>query len=123
MTEWKMDPALLSTALSDTTTAFESLSTVITEEKITTIFGGLTWGGGVTACVSQALNEVLAEQQSINMATISNHVAAGIYGVGNAARALQEGQEDMAATFQAEMVGSAGDGDFSYFEQHGYEGE
>lgn len=123
MSEWKMDPALLSTALSDTTTAFESLTGVFTEEKITTIFGGLTWGGGVTACVSQALDEVLAEQQSINMTTISNHVAAGIYGVGNAARALQEGQEDMAATFQTEMVGSAGDGDFTYFEQYGYQGE
>lgn len=118
-----MDPALLSTALSDTSTAFESLSTVFTEEKVTTIFGGLTWGGGVTACVSQALNEVLTEQQNINMATISNHVAAGIYGVGNAARALQEGQEDMAATFQTEMVESAGDGNFTYFFDHGYTGE
>lgn len=123
MSEWKMDPALLSTALSDTTTAYESLSTVFTEEKLTTIFGGLTWGGGITACVSQALNEVLTEQQNINMTTISNHVAAGIYGVGNAARALQDGQEAMAATFQTEMIGSAGDGDFTYFEQHGYQGE
>lgn len=118
-----MDPALLSTALSDTTTAYDTLSTVFTEEAATAIFGGLTWGGGVTACVSQALNEVLAEQQSINLTTISNHVAAGILGVGNAARALQEGQEDMAATFQSEMVGSAGDGDFSYFTDHGYQGE
>ena len=123
MSEWKMEPALLTSALTETQTAHETLSQVVTEESITAIFGALTWGSWVTACVPQALNEVLSEQQSVNLTTISNHIAAGITGVGNAARALSQGQEDMAGTFQAEMFATAEDGDFSYFETHGYQGE
>lgn len=123
MSEWKLDPALLSTALAATAEASEPLSTVVTEQSIGAIFSGLTWGGGVTSCVSQALSEVLAEQQSVNLANISNHIAAGVTGVGNAAWALQQGQEEMAATFQSEMSASAEDGDFSFFEANGFQGE
>ncbi|KJQ54623.1 DUF6507 family protein [Microbacterium sp. SA39] len=123
MSEWKVDPALLSAALSETTVAYEPLTTAVTEESVAAIFGGLTWGSWVTSCVSQALSEVLAEQQTVNLANISNHIAAGITGVGNSAWALQQGQEDMAATFQSEMSAAAVDGDFSFFEAHGYRGE
>jgi len=123
VSEWKMDPVPVTTALTNTTTAYDALSKVVTEDSITTIFNGLTWGSWVTACVPQALNEVLAEQQNVNLENIANHIAAGISGVGNSARALQEGNEDMAQTFQTEMYAAAEDGDFSYFEQHGYRSE
>ncbi|WP_460782250.1 DUF6507 family protein [Microbacterium shaanxiense] len=123
MSEWKMDPVPVTTALTDTTTAYETLAGAVTEESIATIFSALTWGSWVTQCVPQALNEVLTEQQNVNLENIANHVAAGISGVGNSARALQEGNEDMAQTFQTEMYATAEDGDFSYFEQHGYKSE
>lgn len=123
MTEWKLDPAPVTTALTDTTTAYETLAGAVTEESMGTIFAAFTWGEWVTRCVSQALSEVLTEQQSVNLDNIANHIAAGISGVGNSARALQEGSEDMAQTFQTEMFSAADDGDFSYFEQHGYKSE
>ena len=123
MSDWKMEPGSLSTTLTNTGTAYESLLGIVTEQTITDVFAGLTWGGGVTACVSAALNEVLAEQQSVNLQNIANHVGAGVAGVGNAARALQTGNEEMASTFQTEMLSAADSGDFSYFEEHGYRPE
>lgn len=123
MSQWKMEPVQLSTTLTDTGTAYESLLGIFTEESITTIFSGLTWGGGFTACVSSALNEVLNEQQNVNVKKIANHIGAGVSGVGNSARALQAGNEDMAATFQTQMSTAASTGDFSYFEKHGYKSE
>lgn len=123
MSEWKMDPAQLATALENTARAHEDLTGVVTQGAIDAIFSGLTWGGWVTAAIPQTLSEVLAEQQDVNLANISNRVAAGIAGVGNAARALQEGQEEMASTFQTEMAAAAESGDFSYFEANGYSGE
>ncbi len=123
MSSWKMEPVQLSTTLTDTGTAYQSLLGIITEQTITEVFSGLTWGGGFTACVSTALNEVLSEQQNVNMKNIANHIGAGVSGVGNSARALQAGNEDMAATFQSEMATAATTGDFSYFEAHGYKAE
>jgi len=123
MSEWKMDPVPVTTALTETTTAYETVAGAVTEESIATISGALTWGDWVTRCVSDALNQVLAEQQDVNLENIANHIAAGISGVGNSARALQEGSEDMAQTFQTEMFSAAEDGDFSYFEKHGYKPE
>ena len=123
MSSWKMEPVQLSTTLTDTGTAYQSLLGIVTEQTITDVFSGLTWGGGFTACVSTALNEVLSEQQNVNMKNIANHIGAGVSGVGNSARALQAGNEDMAATFQTQMSTAASTGDFSYFEKHGYKSE
>lgn len=123
MSEWKIDPASLQPVLTETSTAYQTLTGIITEQGIGEIFTGLAWGGQVTACVSAALSEVLNEQQTVSLASIGNHIAAGITGVGNAARSLNAGNEDMAATFQTQMFTAADTGDFSYFEQHGYQGE
>ncbi|MFT4232152.1 MAG: DUF6507 family protein [Leucobacter sp.] len=123
MSDWKMEPVSLSATLSSTGTAYESLLGIVTEQTITDVFAGLTWGGGFTSCVSSALNEVLAEQQTVNLQNIANHIGAGVQGVGNAARALQSGNEDMAGTFQSVMFSAAEDGDFTYFLEHGYQPE
>lgn len=120
MSEWKMEAASVSTVLTNTGVAYESLLSVITEQTITDIFEGLTWGSAVTECVPSALNEVLSEQQTVNLQTVMNHVGAGVTGVGNAAWQLQAGNEEMAGTFQTKMFDAAEGGDFSYFEEHGY---
>ncbi len=122
MSGWKIDPAQLSTALENTGTAYEALLGVVTEQGISDIFAGLTWGAQYTQDVPIALNEVLTEQQNGNLKNVANHIGAGITGVGNAAYELQVGNESQAATFQAEMLAAADDGDFSYFEQHGHQG-
>ncbi|MFT3888483.1 MAG: DUF6507 family protein [Arachnia sp.] len=123
MSEWKMNPTSLTPVLTDTGKAYEDLLGVVTEKTIEAVFSGLTWGGVFTSCVPIALNEVLSEQQNVNLKTIASHIGAGIVGVGNAARQIQQGDEDMAASFQAEMFSAAEDGDFSYFETHGYKPE
>lgn len=123
MSEWKMDINPLSTALTNTGTAYENLLGVVTEEGLTTIMSSFTWGGILTEPVPIALGELLTEQQEVNLQKIANRVGAGISGVSNSARQLQLGDEDMAGTFQTEMFASAQDGDFSYFEANGYRPE
>lgn len=123
MSEWKMEPTQLSKALQDATAAQNELSKAVTEETLVAISEGLRWGDWVTGRVFEALRNVLEEQQTVNLVTISNHVVAGIQGVGNSALALQRGDEEMAAAFQTEMSSAASDGDFSFFEEHGYKGE
>lgn len=123
MSEWKMEPTSLTTVLTNTGKAYDALLDVVTEKKVTGIFTGLTWGGTVTAPVSMALNDVLSEQQNVNLKNIANHVGAGIVGVGNSARQIQQGDEEMAASFQSEMFKAAEGGDFGYFDKHGYKPE
>ncbi|MDN5559411.1 MAG: DUF6507 family protein [Ruaniaceae bacterium] len=120
MSEWKMDGAEVLNVLTGTETAYNALLGIVTEQRLGEIFGGLTWGAGVTACVSQAVDSVLSEQQSVNLRGIVNHVGAGIAGVGNAGTALNGGNEEMASTFQSEMFATAQSGDFTYFDEHGY---
>ena len=122
MSQWKLEAASVVTVLTDTQAAQEDLTAAITEKLLGEIFDGLMWGGGITQAVPTALSEVLSEQQVVNLQNIGNHIAAGIVGVGNAAQQLQQGNEDMAGTFQSQMLTAADTGDFSYFEQHGQGG-
>jgi hypothetical protein len=56
--------------------------------------------------------------QSINLTNINNRINAGLVGVSNAVIAYNNGQQDMAAAYQSELVKSAQSGDFTYFVQH-----
>lgn len=124
MSDWKIEPATVGTVLNATGTAYEGLlSTVNNEESFTTIFAGLTWGSFATQCVSEALSTVLSEHQQTAISTIVNHIGAGMSGVGNATWQYQAGTEEMMQNFENEMLETAQDGDFSYFEQHGYQPE
>ena len=52
------------------------------------------------------------------MTNINSRINAGLVGVSNAAIAYNNGQQDMAAAYQSELVKSAQSGDFTYFVQH-----
>jgi hypothetical protein len=45
-----------------------------------------------------------------------------VVGVSNAVIAYDNGQQDMAGTYQAELVRSAESGDFHFFVEHGHQG-
>lgn len=122
MSEWRMDPASVRTVLTNTGKAYEALTGVVTEERLGVVSAGLTWGSVHTRHIRDAVAAVLNEQQQVNLRAVVSHVAAGQAGVGNAAIALQEGNQDMAASFQSEMFAAAEGGDFEYFEQHGHRG-
>ena len=63
----------------------------------------------------------LLRDQSTNVENIGNRINAGLVGVSNAVMAYNNGQEEMAGTYQRELLKSAESGDFSYFVEHGYQ--
>lgn len=121
MTTWRLYPQGIQNVLTTVIGQQETLGTALTEDKFTAIFDGVQCGGMFTAVVPNALSQLMTDQQD-NLTTVVNRINAGVLGVGNATMAYNNGQQDMAAEFQSQM-GNAASGDFSFFEQHGYQGE
>lgn len=121
MSKWKIDPSGVQTVLDNVKPDKESLEKALTEEKFEGVFDGLEWGSIITDAVPAAVSNVLNDQ-SMNLKNISNRINAGVIGVANATIAYNNGQEEMVGNFQTNMVSSSEDGNFSYFEEHGYQG-
>lgn len=121
MTQWKIDPSGVQSILTTVNTDATELGTALSEDKFQAVLDGLTWGGMITQDVPTAVNTLFADQTA-NLTNINNRINAGTVGVANAVIAYNNGQEDMSATYQAELLSSAVDGDFSYFVEHGHQG-
>jgi hypothetical protein len=121
MTQWKIHPAGVQGILSTVDAAGAELGTALTEDAFQGVLDGLTWGGALTADVPAAVNAVLGDQ-SANLQNIGNRINAAVVGVANAVIAYNNGQEEMAGTYQTQLVRSAESGDFSYFVEHGHQG-
>lgn len=121
MSVWKIKPAEAHAVLREVTAAGEELATELTETKFQSVLDGLTWGGPITAAVGGAVGAVLADQTQ-NLNTIANRINAGTVGVANAVIAYNNGQEEMAGSYQTELLRSAQTGDFTYFAAHGHQG-
>lgn len=119
MTRWKIDPKSVQSLLEAFSDENDTLAEKLGEGEIQSCYSGLDWGGSTTAAVPEALTNLFEDQQA-NLDTIMNGISAGATGVNNAAIAYNRGQEDMAGTFQSKAVAAADDGDFSYFDDHGY---
>ncbi|PWH05331.1 hypothetical protein DEO23_12100 [Brachybacterium endophyticum] len=119
MTKWKIEPISVQSLLEKFSEENDSLAEKLSEDTIQGCYSGLEWGGSTTAAVPEALTNLFEDQQA-NFDTIMNGISAGATGVNNATIAYNRGQEDMAGTFQSKAVAAADDGDFSYFDDHGY---
>lgn len=119
MGDWHIVPGDVEKVLTSVAGSQEDLAKAFDEETVTGMFEGVSWGGAITNVVPEALGNLMTDQDA-KLTSISNHVAAGILGVSNATIAYNEGQIDMAATFQSKGIAAADSGDFSYFEKHGY---
>lgn len=119
MSMWKISPDGVSGILTAVEPDYTSLQSALSEESLTAAYGGLEWGGGTTACVATSLTHLFDDQKA-NVSTIMNSIGAGCLGVRNATIAYNRGQEDMCGNFQREALNAAADGDFTYFDQHGY---
>lgn len=121
MSSWSIRPADVQSVLNDVQTTATELGDELTEPKFQAVIDGLTWGGPLTGEVANAVNAMLGDQMR-HLTNISNRVQAGTVGVANAVIAYNNGQEEMAGSYQAELLKSAESGDFTYFVQHGYKG-
>lgn len=121
MTQWRIDPNGVQGVVNLVHVLHGELLAEISENDAVTLQEATSWGSWVTAPVQGALAGLFEEQQA-NLLLIGRRVDAGLLGTVNAVLAYASGQEEMAAEFNREMLESARDGDFSYFEQHGYFG-
>jgi len=121
MTRWSIQPADVQSVLTDVQGTAEELGKELTEAKFQHVLDGLTWGGALTGDVATAVNAVLGDQ-SRNLQNIGNRISAGTLGVANAVIAYNNGQEEMAGSYQEQLVKAAETGDFTYFVEHGYKG-
>lgn len=122
MNGWQIDPNGIQPILTSVETDRGELNQALTEDKFTSVFDGLTWGGGITADVPAAVDALLQDQMT-NLTNIGNRINAGVVGVSNATIAYNNGQYDMCGTFQTEMLASAESGDFDYFIANGYQAD
>ncbi len=121
MSKWRIQPSGVHGVLDSVREDNGTLSKALTEAKFQQVFDGLTWAQSVTSDVPTAVGNVLSDQ-SRNLENIGNRINAGLVGVANAVIAYNNGQEEMAGTYQKELLKSAESGDFSYFVEHGYQG-
>lgn len=121
MTSWSIQPGDVQSVLNDVQATAGELGAQLTQARFQGILDGLTWASGLTGEVASAVNALLGDQAR-NLTTISNRIQAGTLGVANAVIAYNNGQEEMAGTYQAELLRAADSGDFTYFVEHGYQG-
>lgn len=115
MTQWRLVPSEVETIVGEVADLRPDLDAAFSEHRVERVFEYLTWGGGLTSEVPNAVGLLLADQQD-RLANIGNRVDAGRVGVALAAAAYEAGAEDLYEAVQSEMVATAGDGDFTYFE-------
>lgn len=121
MSSWNIDPSGVEALLRNVQSEQESLNGALEQGDFQAIFTALASAGDFRGDVSTALNGLLDDQKR-NLDSITSRVAAGANGVGFAVRACNQGNEEMAATVQTEMMHSATTGDFTFFEKMTQEG-
>ncbi|MDM8084220.1 DUF6507 family protein [Cellulomonas cellasea] len=121
MTSWSIRPADVQAVLNEVQATATELGEQLPEAKFQSVLDGLGWAGPLTGDVPAAVNAMLGDQMG-QLTTISNRINAGTLGVANAVIAYNNGQEDMAGAYQAELTRAAETGDFTYFAQHGHQG-
>lgn len=121
MSGWKLDPPSILAVVASTEKTRDRLSRAVRPQDLERIDEGIAWGGPLTQPLRDAL-VALTEVQGEDITTIRNHVAAGILGLTNAATAYRQGNDDMVAELQSQMLATADNGDFTYFIRNGMTG-
>lgn len=137
MTAWKIDPVGVQGVLDKVQAAQTEIANDLKSDELQPVARAVVMPtstssarqNGVTGSVMSALN-ALFESETDNIATIQNHIAAGVFGVANAAYEYAMAQNSMAtntgdpyakaASMQDAMFGAATTGDLSYFSDNGH---
>lgn len=118
MSQWQIDPDGVRTIVETVAEHSEQLDVGTSVEVLAGVLGGLTWGGGITACVAEAVYEAM-DSQMHNINAVKSRVVAGAQGAVGATTAYINADEQMAAAMQAQAAHSAATGDLSWFAQNG----
>lgn len=114
MSGWRLERDVIDGVLIRVEGGRERLSEAFSVDRLTEIDEDVVASGPVAADVRIAVG-VLLNGQSARLTTITNRVDAAHVGVLSAVACYDAGQEEMLAQCQANMVASAGSGDFSWW--------
>ncbi len=112
MSGWKIEPAGVQTALSNTQDAATTLSKAF--DALMAAQESLTTACGDDQAVPGAVAELITSHKDL-LTRVGNHITAGLAGASAATLAYYNGDEQMATSLQADAVRASGDGDFSSF--------
>lgn len=118
MSQWQIDPDGVSAIVETVAEHAEALDAGTSVDVLSGVLGGLTWGGGITACVAESVYEAM-DSQMRNINAVKARVVAGVRGAVGATTAYVNADEQMAAAMQAQAARSADTGDMSWFDQNG----
>lgn len=116
MTKWRIEPQGMESLLKTVQDHRDALSKTLEEGSVEPISSGLAKAGDFRGDVGSAV-QALFEWQRGNLRRISSSVNSGLVGVRAAGYAYAEGNADMAVDINREMVNSAADGDFTFFDR------
>ncbi|GAA3338443.1 hypothetical protein GCM10017714_09720 [Curtobacterium pusillum] len=107
---WQIEPPGVQAALTGTETAATNLSTAF--DGLADAHAALTTAVGDDQAVAGAV-AALIESHSALLTRVGNHITAGLAGAANATLAYYHGDEEMAATAQANAIRASSTGDFT----------
>lgn len=107
MTRWRIEPGRVQSVLSDVGTGVDDLAAAVTDSAVQSVLDGLTWGAPVTDDVARTVSGMLAVQVE-GLAGMVERVQASGWGVARATAAYVDGQDEMAAAVQRELLDSMG---------------
>ncbi|SPF68128.1 Hypothetical protein PROPJV5_1071 [Propionibacterium ruminifibrarum] len=130
MSSWKIDGAQVKVVLDNVTTYADQFQEGLSEDEFTDLENCLTGGAtegsagvnSVMGSVPTAVDNLIASLGD-DLTSIGNYIQAGAWGVASATVAYNQGNEEMAATFQSEMITAAQTGDFTFFKENNVLGE
>lgn len=114
MTQWKIEHQGVRAVLATVAVEAQALDEQTSPQKLTKVMDDLAVIPAALSVVTQAVGDALIAQ-SVKIANIKSHVAAGQYGVVNAVACYDRAQLDMAAEVQTQAAAAATSGDFSFF--------
>ena len=117
MAKWDIKPDVVMGVVEQVAEQAEALDEGASEGALIGVLGGLTWGGGITACVAQATGAAIASQVA-RINKIKACITAGVAGAVGATQAYVDQDYAMFATTQSYTAYAARTGDFSWFAQN-----
>lgn len=114
MTSWQVTQAVVDSVLKAVEGHRTQLDAELSVERLDGVTEDLAAAGPVAAELTDAVNIMLNGQRD-HLTNIGNRVSAGAGGVDAAAGAYRQGNEEMAAEVQAQMIHSAVTGDFTWW--------
>lgn len=114
MSGWQLDPERVRGVLRAVEQRREGLEGALRETRASALVLDVSGGGWPVAAVPAAVDGLLADQIA-RLTRIREHIDAGVIGTSLAVAAYEVGQEDMATTFEQDMLAGASSGDLAPF--------